>query len=355
MKKHKRILIDAAFTALMLVLMYALNQLLNRVYTDATRTLTPMLFVLGVFLISLRTKGFVWGISASVISVFLVNYAFTYPYYGIDLVSPECIVAAIVMLIVAIMTGMLTTRIKQTEKIKAEIEKESMRANLLRAVSHDLRTPLTTVYGSCSAIMENYDSLTKQQKLRLLGEIQEDSAWLIRMVENLLTVTKIGSDNVQVKKVSTVLEELIDAVLVKFHKRCPNQHVIVDIPDDFISIPMDALLIEQVLINMLENAVHHAKGMTELILRVSVNEQSALFEVIDDGCGIEEERMDNIFKGNLSSRTSAVDGARGNMGIGLAVCSSIVKAHDGDLSAANREEHGAVFAFALPLEGEENE
>ncbi len=146
--------------------------------------------------------------------------------------------------------------------MRAESEREKVRANLLRAISHDLRTPLTSIYGSCSAIMENYDRLKKEQTWKLLGEMKEDAEWLIRMVENLLSVTRLDGNAASVVKRPIVLEELIDAVLVKFKKRYPNQPVQVQIPDQFVSIPMDAMLIEQVLINILENAVFHAGNIS---------------------------------------------------------------------------------------------
>ena len=232
------------------------------------QSLIPTIFVLAVFLISLVTQGYIWGIVSSLISMMAVNYAFTFPYFTFNFSGPENLFSAIVMLFVTSMTSTLTTKIKEQEKIRSEGEKEKMRANLLRAISHDLRTPLTTIYGSCSAIIENYDLLSKEQQLKLLEEVREDSQWLIRMVENLLSVTRIDGEKVNVIKTPTVLEELIDTVLVKFQKRYPGQEVTVEIPDEFISIPMDAVLIEQVLMNLLENAVQHAKGMKQLKLKV---------------------------------------------------------------------------------------
>lgn len=347
-QRYKQIIIDAVFMTALLMAVFVLNIFLED-YFD-THTLIPMIFVLAVFLISLKTQGYFWGITASLISVLLVNYAFTYPYYAIDLISPECVSSAIVMLGVAVITGTLTTKIKHQEKMKAESERERMRANLLRAVSHDLRTPLTSVYGSSSAIIENYDSLSKIQQLKLLREIQTDSEWLIRMVENLLSVTRLDGKNVQVKKTPTVLEELIDTVLVKFYKRCTEQKVIVDIPDDFISIPMDAMLIEQVLINILENAVDHAVGMTELILKVSIQENFAVFEISDNGCGIPQSKMTNLFTGYLDCENVPADGNRSNMGIGLSVCYTIIKAHGGEIYAENNNSGGASFRFALKME-----
>ena len=351
MSKKKHILTDAAFMLAMLVGAFALNLLLQQYYN--TYTMTPMIFVLGVFLVSWRTQGYFWGILASLISVLAVNWAFTYPYWAFDLMSPECISSAVVMLIVAIMTGALTTRLKQQEKLKADAEKERMRGNLLRAVSHDLRTPLTAIYGTCSAMIENYDEIPKARQLKMLADVRSDAQWLNRMVENLLSVTRVDAQKVQLSKHGTVLEELIDALLLKFHKHYPAQKVHVKIPDEFVSIPMDPMLIEQVLMNLLENAVYHAHGMENLWLRVETAEGKAVFYVEDDGCGIPPERMQNLFTGLLDSATP-VDSGRSNMGIGLSVCSTIVRAHGGEMSAANRSGGGAVFSFALEMEANED-
>ena len=168
-------------------------------------------------------------------------------------VIPENIFSGVVMLVVSFMTSTLTTRIKKQEQLRMESETEKMRANLLRAVSHDLRTPLTSIYGACSTVIENYDSLGREQKLKLLGEVCEDAQWLNRMVENLLSVTRFDGEQVAVKKTPTVLEELVDTVLVRFQKLHPGVPVEVKLPDDFIVIPMDSMLIQQVLTNLLEN------------------------------------------------------------------------------------------------------
>ena len=341
---------DALFTGITLGIAFLLNLFLVEQFD--TKTLTPMIFVLGVFLVSWRTQGYICGIAASLISVLAVNWAFTYPYWAFDLISPECIAAAVVMLVVSVVTGTLTTRLKKQEKLKAEAEKERMRGNLLRAVSHDLRTPLTSIYGSCSVMIENYDDLTKEKQLQLLSEIRSDAKWLNRMVENLLSVTKVDADTVRLSKHSTSVEELVDTLLVKFRKHYPQQKVSVRLPEEFVCIPMDAVLIEQVLMNLLENAVFHAHGMRHLWLTVETQGNSAVFTVADDGCGIPVERLPHLFTGLLDSESPA-DSSRNNMGIGLSVCSTIVKAHGGEIQAGNRPGGGAFFRFMLELE--ENE
>ena len=257
------------------------------------------------------------------------------------------------MFIVTFMTGTLTTQLKIQEKIRADIDKERMRANLLRAVSHDLRTPLTSIYGSSSVIIDNYDSLKREQKIKLLREVNEDAEWLIRMVENLLSVTKVNEGKVSIVKTSTALEELIDIVLVKFKKRYPDQQIDIIIPEEFVMIPMDAMLIQQVLMNMLENAVHHAKGHTWIELKVECKDGKSTFSVSDDGCGIPENKMKELFTGYLGSMSQSSDSSRNNMGIGLSVCAAIVKAHESKLIVERLKEKGTRFYFSLEMEEED--
>jgi two-component system sensor histidine kinase KdpD len=259
------------------------------------------------------------------------------------------------MLIVAVVTGTLTTKLKLQDQLRMESEREKMRGNLLRAISHDLRTPLTSIYGSCSALIDNHDVLSRDQQLKLLQDMQEDAENLIRIVENLLSVTRVNGEAVTVRKTPTVLEELIDSVLQKFHKRHPNQQITVTIPDDFVSIPMDALLIEQVLINLLENAVYHAYGMTELCLTVRTDSTTAIFEISDDGIGIPKERLEHLFSGQQYRKDTPTDSNRSGMGIGLSVCSAIIKAHNGTITGNNQQGGGAQFRFSLEMEQSDHE
>ena len=274
-----------------------------------------MVFVLAVFLISIYTDGYVWGVVASLIGVLAVNFAFRSPYFAFNFTLPE------------------------------------NRATLLRAVSHDLRTPLTSIYGACSTVIENYDSLEKEQKLKLLGEACSDAQWLNRMVENLLSVTRFDGGQV------AVLDELIDTVLVRFQKRYPKVPVTTYLPDSFIVIPMDSMLISQVLTNLLENAAVHAEGMTQLTLRVFTLGSRAVFEVSDNGCGIPKERLRTLFTGVLPADAAADSGKHG-MGIGLSVCAAIVKAHGGEIQAESKVGEGTSIRFWLETESidtEENE
>ena len=307
-------------------------------------------FVFAVFLISLFTDGYLYGVLAAFIGTVAVNYAFTFPYFALNFAIPVNLISGIIMIAIAILTSALTTKLKQHETIKAESERERMRANLLRAVSHDLRTPLTTIYGSSTTLLENSNMMTEDQKAKIATGIKEDSEWLIRMVENLLSVTRIDSGQVNIAKTPTVLEELIDSVILKFKKRYPAQKVGLELPEDVVIIPMDAILIEQVMINILENAVQHAHGMTRLSLHVFTLGNKAIFEIKDNGCGIPPKRLDTLFTGYYAAEAEVVDSQKKNAGIGLSVCATIIKAHGGSIKAENLKSGGAVFRFALDTE-----
>ena len=160
--KYRRYAKDTALTLLILAASFAGIVLLQRFFN--MQALAPMIFVMAVFLVSLTTRGYAYGIAASLFGVLAVNFAFTFPYFEFSFSLPENMFSGIVMLFVAIMTSALTTSIKAQERMRAETEKEKVRANLLRAVSHDLRTPLTSIYGSCSTIIDNYEDVYKRQR-----------------------------------------------------------------------------------------------------------------------------------------------------------------------------------------------
>ena len=348
MEKSRRWIRDTAATVLILSLCFGASLLLQDVFAISEQITTS--FAFAVFLVSLVTDGYLFGLLAAGASVLLVNYAFTFPYFALNFLIRSNFYSAVVMAIIAVLTSALTTKIKRQEALKAESELERMRANLLRAISHDLRSPLTTIYGSCTTIRENGDQLTEQQKDNMLRGIQEDSQWLVRMVENLLSVTRIDSGNVQLATVPTAVDELIDSVLVKFRNHYPNQKVTLKLPKETVLIPMDAMLIEQVLINILENAVQHGGNVTQLTLQVLLQGQWAEFQISDNGQGIPIDRLSAIFTGLYDSKDRPIDNSKRNSGIGLTVCATIIRAHGGIIHAENLPEGGARFCFRLKTE-----
>ena len=315
---------------------------------SSTDTHVPLLFVLAVLIISRYTHGYRYGFIASVLAVMGVNMVFTYPYFRLDFTLTGYPLTFAMMLAVSFIVCALTTRIKAQEEIQLEIEREKMRGNLLRAVSHDIRTPLTSIVGSASAILDNYNLLDDNQRKELTRDIRNEAQWLNRIVENILSITRMTDAAATISKNDELAEEIVSSAVAKFRKRNPGAHIEVSVPDEPLLVPMDPILIEQVLVNLLDNAVAHGGNVSMIRLRVGVDEGSAVFTVEDDGAGIRADVLPHLFDGTLPLSEEDSD-ARSNMKIGLSVCMSIVKAHRGDMYAENRKEGGARMSFRLPL------
>ena len=203
-------------TAAILVCGFLLSLFMQKEWGN--QTLIPSIFLLDVFLVSVVTDGFLYGAVASVISILAVNYAFTFPFFKINFTIPENMISAVIMIAIAVITCGFTNKLKSQEQLKAESEQEKMRANLLRSVSHDFRTPLTTIYGASSAMLDDKNEFTEEQKKSMLRGIKQDAQWLSRMVENMLSITRLDGKNVKENLLysSSALDELLDSVLVKF-------------------------------------------------------------------------------------------------------------------------------------------
>jgi two-component system sensor histidine kinase KdpD len=238
---------------------------------------------------------------------------------------------------------------EQAQEILLETEKEKMRSNLLRAVSHDLRTPLTGIVGSASTLIENEDRIDREVGRKMLRDIQQDAEWLIHMVENLLSVTRISGGTTSLKKQDEIVEEVVSEAVLRIRKRFPDSRIDVTVPDELLIVPMDATLIEQVLINLMENSIRHSDSPLPISLKVSSKKSDAVFTISDQGKGIDPSRIPDIFDGKANKVSS--DSSRG-LGIGLSICKSIILAHDGKIFAENNISGGARFTFVLPMKGD---
>lgn len=328
-------------------------------------------YMLAVVLISRYTNGYLWGILGSIGGVIGVNYFFTYPYFEVDFTRSGYPLTFIGMLAISFVTSATTTHMKEQRKLaefreemnkklyetqkrlEIETEKEKMRANLLRAVSHDLRTPLTSMIGSSDLYLEAKDTLKEIDKTQLIRNIKDDANWLLNMVENLLAVTRIKDGGAKVNKLPQPIEEVVSEAVMRLKKRYPDAKIRIKIPDDFLMVRMDALLIEQVMINLLENAIKYAHSNKPMDLIVTKETKDVKFAVLDYGVGISKEKRESIFEGNGISQNNESDSSKG-MGVGLSICKSIILAHGGTIEADNHEQ-GAIFTFTLPLnEGEQS-
>lgn len=239
------------------------------------------------------------------------------------------------------------------EKEEAAVlaKNEQLRANLLRAISHDLRTPLSGIMGTSEMIRDM--SREDDPRHALAQGIWDDADWLRSLVENILNLTRLEDGRLVLQKQPEAVEEIIANALEHIAKRAPEREIGVDIPEDLLLVPMDARLIVQVLVNLLDNAIKHTAPEREIRIAVQRDGTDAVFCVADRGDGISPEDLPYIFRTFYTSRHNRADAKRG-IGLGLAICDAIVKAHGGTIRAENRTDGGALFRFTLPMEVAEN-
>ncbi|MSS01855.1 DUF4118 domain-containing protein [Floccifex porci] len=232
-------------------------------------------------------------------------------------------------------------------KDKEKMERESQRANLLRSISHDLRTPLSGIMGTSEMLMDMMDKKDPSQSL--LQGIYQDADWLKSLVENILSLTRIQDGKVVIRKEMEAIEEVIGSAVSHIERVHPYREIQVEIPDEFCLVPMDARLIEQVIINLLDNAIKHTKPEENITISTYYTEKEVVVRVFDEGEGIAEEDLSNLFKIFYTSNTHLSDAKKG-IGLGLTICETVIKAHGGTITGKNRtDSKGAEFTFTLPL------
>lgn len=331
----------------------AVCSVLSRVHDD-NNPFAVLIFVLAVAIVALVTNGYMWGVLASVIGVFCVNYMFTYPFWSFDMSITGYPLTFVVMLVVSVVISTLTTRVKQTERLRYEIESEKLRADLLRALSHDLRTPLASIEGADSLLLEQPD-LSEAERRTLLEQIRQETRWLTRITENMLSVTRMAGEQVSLHRTDEVVEEIVDSAAMKLRRSRNALPVTVIRPQEILTAPMDATLMEQVILNLLENAVNHAEGATRIRVEIAGQGDTVMIAVEDDGAGFPPELLPQLFDRKLLPQPrSCADGRRG-LGLGLTLCSAIIKAHGGRMTAENRPEGGARVCLWLPAGTEDEE
>jgi two-component system sensor histidine kinase KdpD len=332
---------------------------------------SALVFVLAVALISLLTSGYFYGIAASIIGALCINIYFMEPYEAFSLSRTGYPVAMLSMVTISCVVCALTARVKkqateavrreknaralyeQNERLNAEkaviqleSERAAIRESILRAVSHDLRTPLTAISGTVSVLLESPE--VSEKNLSMLSDIKQDADSLIVMVENLLSVTRVQDGTMPLKKREDLLEEVAGDALLTVRRRFPDCRVELELPEDILYLPMDSLLVRQVMVNLLENAIRHSGDTEHIRMRLYRRDDQAVVEVRDQGRGLSPEVLQAVRTGESMPLTG--DATRG-MGIGLSVCQSVIKAHGGFFTAENDPSGGAVFCFGLPTEG----
>ena len=301
---------NTLFTLTLLGIATALAFLFFSFVSENTANIA-LLYIIVQILIARYTNGYLHVLFSSVFSVICINFFFTYPFFRLNFTLSGYPVTFIGMLIITLLTTATT-----------------------------------------SSLLSDGSILSDAEKRELLENIENDSSWLLNMVENLLSVTRIN-DTVthKVNKTPEIVEEVVAEAVQRLKKRFPSASIIVHVPTDYLLIPMDAILIEQVLINLLENALIHSGSSHSPELTVTDHPDHVTFCVKDFGHGLNPDVIPDIFSG-ICHNTGSVDSHKG-MGIGLSICKTIIDAHNGYIEAKNHT-NGALFLFTLPKEEEEN-
>lgn len=243
---------------------------------------------------------------------------------------------------------------QQRIKSHEEVVQERYRGNLLRAISHDLRTPLSSIMGTSEMLMDMMEE--NDPKHALAEGIHKDADWLHSLVENILSLTRLQEGRLVLNKEMEAVEEIIGSAVNRILKRFPEYEIKVNTPEEVLFVPMDAKLIEQVLINLLDNAIKHSHPQNEICISVKKEAECNEVEicVMDSGEGIAYKDLPNIFQMFYTSNFKYADAKHG-IGLGLTICEAIIKAHGGRIEASNRSNgQGAMFRITLPVKEEEH-
>lgn len=227
-----------------------------------------------------------------------------------------------------------------------EAEQEKMRANLLRAISHDLRTPLTSISGNADMLMNERAALSEDQKHELYTDIYDDSIWLINLVENLLSVTRMDDGTLHLNIKPELVSDVIDEAIMHIGRRGLNHTITVRDFSEILIAQMDASLIVQVIVNLIDNAIKYTPEGSEITVSAKCEGEKVYISVADNGIGISEDAKTKIFNMFYTGGNFRSDSRRG-LGLGLALCKSIIAAHGGDISVSDNIPNGTVFTFSL--------
>ena len=237
---------------------------------------------------------------------------------------------------------------EEKEKAAVLAKNEQLRANLLRSISHDLRTPLTSISGNADTLLHSYNMLDEQTRKQIFTDIYDDAQWLTGLVENLLSITKITDGNVKLHLSDQVIDDIVSEALRHIDRRSAEHHITVDCGDEPLLVRVDAGLIMQVLINLVNNAVKYTPPGSNIRITAIQQEKAAEICVSDDGPGIPDERKEHVFE-MFFTGSNLIGDSRRSLGLGLTLCQAIIHAHHNEMTLKDNLPHGCIFSFTLPL------
>ena len=318
-----------------------------------------MLYIIAVHVISILTSRIYYCLISSLIGVVLFNYFFTYPEFSLSAHDSGYPVTFATMFITAFIAGTLANKLKRNtviaeknarEKEEAALiaQNERLRANMLRSISHDLRSPLTSISGNASNLMANSATLDEESRQQIYADIYNESMWLIGMVENLLYATRIEDGRMKLNIAVEILDDIIAEAVKHISKTYPQRKIAVDMTEEIIPVSADANLIVQVIINLLDNAVKYSDENTPVRITVRQQGDQAVIAVSDRGKGISEKDKRQVFEMFYVGDNRSSDSRR-SLGLGLALCKSIIESHNGTVSISDNIPQGTIITFTLPI------
>ena len=237
---------------------------------------------------------------------------------------------------------------EEKEKAAVLAKNEQLRANLLRSISHDLRTPLTSISGNADTLLHSYNVLDEQTRKQIFTDIYDDAQWLTGLVENLLSITKIADGSVKLRLSDQVVDDIVSEALRHIDRRSAEHHITVDCGDEPLLVRVDAGLIMQVLINLVNNAVKYTPAGSNIRITAIPRENMAEICVSDNGPGIPDELKEHVFEMFFTGGNPIGDSRR-SLGLGLTLCQAIIHAHNGEMTLKDNSPQGCIFSFTVPL------
>lgn len=237
--------------------------------------------------------------------------------------------------------------IEEKEATAVLAKNEQLRANLLRSISHDLRTPLTSILGNASNLLSNGSVFDEKTKRQMYTDIYDDAMWLINLVENLLSVSRLEGGRMNLNMSTELIDEVVAEALRHINRKSSEYRINVQSSDEYMLAQIDAKLIVQVLINIVDNAIKYTPPGSEIDISWKQRRDFILISVADNGPGISDEAKPRIFDMFYSASNKIADSRR-SMGLGLALCRSIISAHGGEISVTDNQPHGTIFTFSVP-------
>ncbi len=304
-----------------------------------------MIYLLGVFLVASH-----WGhgasLIASLLSALLFDFYFTHPYFSFWIADVENIIGLVVMITVGNITSNLLNQAKKAGLAQAQADNEALRNSLLSAISHDLRTPLTRIIGAVTTLIESHDIVCEEEQQDACRVIFDEAQYMSELMNKILDTAKLSIGEIALHQEWNTLEEIIGSALARLDKNLAQRMVNINLPEHLPLLWLDSVLFEQVIVNLIENAIKYTPLCSPIEIEARYSKDFLTLTLSDYGSGIPEHLAEKVFDKFYRLETEI---QQNGVGLGLALCRSIIQAHDGSIVVKNIAGKGAVFEIQLPL------